>query len=51
MGIVISGADEGAEPSLGYVTTVDSGKGSKAHPVTAQEFTTTDPLTVSGNEG
>jgi hypothetical protein len=48
-GTVTSGFDTGSALSLQYVTTGKTGKGTRRHPVTAQAFTNTTPLTLSHN--
>jgi hypothetical protein len=50
-GTVTSGADTGASLSFGYLTTSQKGTGTKAHPVTMQNFVNTSPLTLSRNFG
>ena len=50
-GTVTSGFDTGTVFAMQYVTTGNTGAGTKAHPVTAQTYTNTQPLTLSRNEG
>jgi len=50
-GTVTSGFDTGTAFAMQYVTTGNTGAGSKLHPVTAQTYVNTQPLTLSRNEG
>lgn len=50
-GTITAGAYTGEPAGFSAVDTVNTGKGTKRHPVTAQQFTNTTPLTVSVNEG
>lgn len=50
-GTVASGFDTGSVLSLGYLTTSQKGNGTKAHPVTRQNFVNTTPLSLSRNTG
>jgi hypothetical protein len=50
-GSVSSGFDTGAVLSGQYVITGKTGKGTKLHPVTAQTYVNTQPLSLSRNEG
>lgn len=50
-GSVTSGFDTGTAFAMQYVTTGNKGTGTKAHPVTSQTYTNTQPLTLSRNEG
>ena len=50
-GTVTSGFDTGTAFALQYATTGNTGKGTRRHPVKAQTFTNTQPLTLSRNEG
>jgi hypothetical protein len=50
-GTITSGFDTGSVMQLQYVVTGKTGRGTVAHPVTAQTYTNTQPLTLSRNEG
>ena len=50
-GTVSSGFDTGTALAGQYVITGQTGRGTKLHPVTAQTYTNTQPLTLSRNEG
>jgi hypothetical protein len=50
-GTVTSGADTGTALAMQYVTTHNTGKGTKKHPVTKQAYINTQSLTLSRNEG
>jgi hypothetical protein len=50
-GSVSSGFDTGTVFAMQYVTTGNTGTGTKAKPVTAQTYTNTQSLTLSRNEG
>jgi hypothetical protein len=50
-GTVASGFDTGTSFAMQYVTTGNTGTGTKAHPVTAQTYTNTQSLTLSRNTG
>ena len=50
-GTVTSGFDTGTAFALQYVVTGQTGRGTAAHPVTAETYTNTQPLTLSRNEG
>jgi hypothetical protein len=50
-GTVTSGFDTGSAFAMQYVITGKTGRGTALHPVTAQTYTNTQPLTLSRNEG
>ena len=50
-GSVTSGFETGSEFAVQYVITGGKGSGTKAHPVVSQNYTNTQPLTLSVNEG
>ena len=50
-GTVTSGFETGAVLNMQYVTNGKTGKGTRRHPVKAQTFTNTQPLTLSENTG
>ena len=50
-GSVTSGFDTGTAFAMQYVITGQTGRGTALHPVTAQTYTNTQPLTLSRNEG
>lgn len=50
-GSVTSGFDTGSAFAMQYVITGQKGAGTKLHPITAQTYTNTLPLTLSRNEG
>jgi hypothetical protein len=50
-GSVTSGFETGAEVAMQYVVTGGKGSGTKAHPVVSQNYTNTQPLTLSVNTG
>jgi hypothetical protein len=50
-GSVTSGFDTGTAFAMQYVITGHTGRGTALHPVTAQTYTNTQPLTLSRNEG
>jgi hypothetical protein len=50
-GTVTSGFDTGSALGGQYVITGKTGRGTRLHPVTAQTYTNTQPLTLSRNEG
>jgi hypothetical protein len=50
-GTVTSGFDTGTAFAMQYVVTGQTGRGTALHPVTAQTYTNTQPLTLSRNEG
>jgi hypothetical protein len=50
-GSVTSGFDTGTAFAMQYVITGHTGSGTARHPVTAQTYTNTQPLTLSRNEG
>ncbi len=50
-GSVTSGFDTGTAFAMQYVITGSTGRGTALHPVTAQTYTNTQPLTLSRNEG
>lgn len=50
-GTVTSGFDTGTVFAMQYVITGHTGRGTALHPVTAQTYTNTQPLTLSRNEG
>src|SRR5579859_1134270 len=50
-GTVTSGFDTGSAFAMQYVITGHTGRGTALHPVTAQTYTDTQPLTLARNEG
>jgi hypothetical protein len=50
-GSVTAGADTGTALAMQYVTTGNTGSGTRRHPVTAQTFTNSQSLTLSRNTG
>lgn len=50
-GTVTGGADTGTVLSFGYLTTSQTGTGTKLHPVTSQQFVNTAPLALARNFG
>ena len=50
-GSVTSGFDTGSAFATQYVITGQTGRGTALHPVTAQTYTNTQPLTLARNEG
>jgi hypothetical protein len=50
-GTITSGAFYGSPVSLAFHITGNSGKGTRRHPVIAQDFANTQPLQVTGNDG
>ena len=50
-GSVTSGFETGAEFAMQYVITGGKGSGTKAHPVVSQNYTNTQSLNLSRNEG
>ena len=50
-GTVTGGADTGTVLAMQYVTTHNTGNGTRLHPVIAQTYTNSQSLTLSRNEG